>query len=331
MRKQLSKIWTVIGVSLMVICFQNCSDMVVQDSVIWSASLAEYQKALDQKKLPSLLNTQGSLSFWSKPGASNYVHKDPVFADSWSYVVALNRSSTGTVFSVNSNSNSEEGRLTVVNGMIRASRINDVSNYAYVETPIPASGDRMVIGATFKQAAGDNDIELMVNGVIQKTARQKVGTPFDFSWIQKSVETASSIESVVYAEAIDLGGLNVMSRYVASSENIGNVIYDPALMSITDGGSVGGSDPYLAAAKAVIDSKCLGCHNGSIAVNFAGMNNSKAISSGWIVPKDPANSKLYYRLQGSVSSNPASKNMPENGSISSAEVQAVYDWIANIK
>ena len=323
-----------LGFGLLILCFQNCSDMVMQDSVMYQASLAEYEAAADKEYLPALLTTS-SLSFWSKPSDVNYVNKSSVLSDSFSFVAALSRSARGVVMSVNSGTGLEEGRITVTDSTITAARYIDANNYSYIEVPLPSSGEQMVIGASFAQTAGDGDVTLMINGILQIATRLKVGVPGDFSYVLKSLTTAPSTgivsEYVVYNTPLNATQLNVMSRYIASAESIQNVVYDPVLMNGDgSGASTTTEDPLFVAAKTIIDNKCIVCHvpnsNGGDLTN---LTSAKAVSRGWVVAGNPASSKLYYRLQGSSGS--GTKDMPQAGSITATEVQAIADWISNIK
>ncbi|MDG0816058.1 c-type cytochrome [Bdellovibrio svalbardensis] len=342
MKKHLFKISGLVGAGILILCFQNCSDMVVQDEVIYQSSLAEYQKDLDQKNLPSILSSSG-LAYWSKPGAPSYVDivtsPNLFLADKWSVVIAADRSApNGTLFGFNSGMNSEEGRISIVGGKLRAYHFSDASNYSYVETNLPTTGTKMVIAAAF--GAEPTQITLLVNGVIQTAAIAKTGVPGTFSLLAKSVGTVSNsvIESFVHGApdtgvTLNAGQLNVMSRYIATENSIPNVIYDPTLMGSGDGSNTTVTDPLLVAAKAVIDAKCISCHNSTgSGGNLTGLTSAKAVAGGWVVAGRPDQSKLYFRLKGSLSGPSDKRDMPAGGgSISAAEVKAVADWISAIK
>lgn len=336
MRKHLIKISGLLGVVFLTLCFQNCGDMVVQDGVIYQSSLAEYSQALDQKVLPAILSS-GQIAYWSKPNAVNFVTLgNNFFTDQWSIVLAVNKSATGTLFTFNSGASVEEGRISVESGKIRASRFNDASNYSYVEANLPDVGREMVIGATF--GADPSKITLLVNGIIQNTTTVRMGTPGEFSYLSKSIGpvAGSVIESFVYGapdrgQALDSGQLNVMSRYIASENTIANVIYDPALM--TAGGDMRGPavDLLFAPVKNILSASCISCHTpGSSGGDLTNFTAAKAVANGWVVAGNPAASKLYARLQGSLSGS-LTKNMPQSGSaLSAVDVKAVSDWILGL-
>nr|WP_295899867.1 cytochrome c [uncultured Bdellovibrio sp.] len=324
---------------VLVLGFQNCSDFALQDQVLYEQGLFESREALDAKTLPALLESE-ELSLWSKPGQPNFVNKQ-VWGDQVSIVVAADRSATGTLANVRSGAGVDESSISVVAGKIRATRLNTVgtSYTEYLEVPLPSSGDKMVVAASFGAKA--SDISLMVNGVVQSGTVQKTGAPFDYSYTLRSLSSApvggQVYEYVVYGgDSLYKKGkltnseLNVMSRYVANDNMIANVIFDPSL--INDGGSGGGDvvNPKFVAAKAIIDAKCISCHkSGGYDPNFVNITESKAVGNGWVVKGSPEASKLYYRLQGSTG--PGTKNMPSGGSISAAEVQAIADWINSIQ
>ncbi len=344
MKRQLFKIIGLLGAGILILCFQNCSDMVVQDNVIYQSSLAEYQKDLDQKNLPVILSSN-RIAYWSKPSNVNFVSLgNNLYAEQWSVVIAVDKATaSGTLFSFNSGTESEEGRISIVNGKIRATHVTDTNNYSYVEGAVPSVGSKMLIAASF--GTDPTQITLLVNGIIQNTSVVKTGVPGVFSWVQKNIGSTSPavLEAFVHAapdggDTLNSGQLNVMSRYIAGENLIPNVIYDPALMAITDGGSGGTivADPLYVAAKAVIDAKCLDCHgSGSSKGVFANLTAAKAVAGGWVVPGNPYQSTLYDCLTGSLSGFAVcpsqARGMPQNSSLSAAEVKAIADWISSIK
>lgn len=322
------------GVAL-VLGFQNCSDFALQDQVLYEQGIFDSREALDQAVLPKLLSAP-ELSFWSKPGNPSFVNKDPFFANQISMIVAVDRTMTGKIFSVTDGQ--EEASITISGGMIRVTRAApNASNTAFIEVALPSSGDKMVVAAGF--GVTSSELSLLVNGVVQTAEIQKVGTAGDFSFTGKTVlkgGTGGQIyEYVVYggnssdAKVLTKAELNSMSRYVATNNLIENVIYDPSLLNGEDDGAVQ-ENPKFILAKAVIDAKCVSCHNSSSYGDFRSMTESKALSRGLVKAKDLAGSKLYYRMSGSTLG-PGPKNMPTSGSVSAADVQAVADWINSIE
>ncbi|AHZ85033.1 hypothetical protein AB1A81_11575 [Bdellovibrio bacteriovorus] len=320
----------------MILGFQNCSDFALQDQVLYEQGIFDSREALDQKSLPKLLSSS-ELSFWSKPGNPSYVNKALFMADQLSFVVALDTSMTGKVFSVSAGANQEDAYINIAAGKIRVVRAApDASNISFMEVNLPSTGSKMVIAAGF--GVKPTEMSLQVNGVVQTAEIQKTGTPGDFAFTVKSVATGGTggqiYEYVVYGGsatdglALTKGELNVMSRYVATNNLIENVIFDPAL--INEGKEVVEENPKFLAAKAVIDAKCLSCHNSSSYGDFRNLTETKALSRGLVKAKDLAGSKLYYRLTGATVG-PGPRNMPTSGSMSSAEAQAVADWIDSIE
>lgn len=323
-----------VAVLAMVLGFQNCSDFALQDQVLYEQGLFDSQTALDQKALPKLLSAE-ELSFWSKPGNPSFVNKSLFMANQISVVVAVDRSVTGKVISVTSGANQEDAFISIANGKVRATHAAiNAANYTFIEANLPSAGEKMVIAASF--GLKTTEISLLINGVVQVAQIQKVGVPDDFSYTAKSVITApvggQMYEYVVYgghvddAKALTKSELNVMSRYVATNNLIENVVYDPSLANEgKDGGTT--VNPKFAPVKALLDAKCVTCHQHSS--NLRNMTETKALANDLVRAKNLAGSKLYTYLKGnSVNS---SGNMPTDGTLSAAEVQAVADWINSIE
>nr|BFD66336.1 hypothetical protein HAGR004_13580 [Bdellovibrio sp. HAGR004] len=329
------KTFAVVAVLAMVLGFQNCSDFALQDQVLYEQGLFDSQTALDQKALPKLLNAE-ELSFWSKPGNPSFVNKSLFMANQISVVVAVDRSATGKIISVTSGVNQEDAFISIADGKVRATHAAvNASNYAFIETNLPSSGDKMVIAAGF--GTKTTEISLLINGVVQTGTIQKVGTPDDFSYTAKSVEVAPSggqvYEYVVYgghtddAAVLTKSELNVMSRYIATNNLIENVIYDPSLANEGKDDTTT-ENPKFAPVKALLDAKCVTCHTHSS--NLKNMTETKALANNWVRAKNLAGSRLYYRLKGATTgSGPA--NMPTDNTLTAAEVQAVADWINSIE
>lgn len=334
MKKHFFKITGLLGASVLILCFQNCSDMVVQDSVVYQSSLAEYAQIADSKNLNTLLSTDRLV--YSAKGGSKTLEK--LFnGERYSAIIVANRNTTGQLISINSGSDSEEGRVVISSGKILAYHFSDSSRYSVLQTNVPSTGDKMVIAVSF--GIQPKEITLLVNGVVQNGTITSTGVPTEFSYILKHVTLgAGVIDAMIYSVPYDedllltAPQLNVVSRYMASQDNVPNVIYDPSLMTIDDGSGSGTTvDPYLVAAKAVIDARCLDCHqSGSSYGSLEGLTNGKAISGRWVVAGNPTASPLYNRLIGSSGS--GTKDMPKSGgALTAAQIQTIYDWILNIK
>jgi mono/diheme cytochrome c family protein len=78
-------------------------------------------------------------------------------------------------------------------------------------------------------------------------------------------------------------------------------------------------------------SKCIACH-----ANFGSLDNASdwinATKNGkrYVVPGDPENSMIYYRLKGSDGPN-GNKDMPLGGNMSADELAGVKNWIAGLE
>lgn len=319
---------------VLILSFQNCSDFSLQEEVLYGQALLESQQALDAELLPQLLNAT-ELRRWYKSSNNNYVNQ-ATSGDQWSMIVAVERTATGKILYMNSAADTEEGSITISGGKIQATRYNNVGTaYSEVlEADLPSSGQYMVIAASFGASAGD--ISLLVNGRVQQTSVVSTGTPGDHTSATKTLNTSGSLlEYVVFvgdsASSATSGNLstaqlNVMSRYLADNLGIPDVIFDPVLAG---GGGTTVDNTRFLAAKAILDSKCLSCHNGAQSPNLSNLTETSAVNQGMVVKGSPTTSMLYYRLIGS--SGGGVKNMPQGGSISASEVQTIADWITNIQ
>lgn len=321
---------------LVVLSFQNCSDFTLQNQILSGASLLNSQESLDNKVLASLIDSEASgssLVRWYKQGQPSYVDKIYAGSDQLSFVVAFDRTMTGRVFAANSGSdNTEETNITISGGKIRVNRIFSAGNLAYADVNLPSMGNIVVVG--LGTTSDPSKFSLEVNGVLQTITVNKTGSPQEFSYVTKALVAGSTggkvYEYAVYTSKLSNAQLNSMSRYVGESVGSTQVIFDPAVLDeSSDGGTTVDNSKFLA-AKAVIDNNCLSCHgSGSSNGDFSNMTQAKMINKGFVVAKAPLSSSLYYRLSGSQGS--GNKNMPQGGSLSAAQVQAVYDWIANIQ
>lgn len=330
----LKKAFAGVAVVAMVLGFQNCSDFVLQDQILYEQGLFASQRALDEKSLPILLNSE-ELSYWSKPGNPTFVAKSLFVANQISVVAAVDRAITGKIISVNSGANQEDAFITVAEGKVRATHAAPSSgSYSFLEVPLPAAGEKMVISAGF--GVKPTEISLLINGVVQSGTIQTVSTPENFSYTAKSVVAGGSggqiYEYVIFGGnaanglALTKSDLNVMARYIATNNLIANVVFDPSLIEGRPGSPE--ENPKFAPVKALLDAKCVHCHAHSS--NLKDMTEAKALANNWVRAKNLAGSPLYYRLKGATAgAGPA--NMPTDGAVSAEEVQAVADWINSIE
>ncbi len=78
----------------------------------------------------------------------------------------------------------------------------------------------------------------------------------------------------------------------------------------------------FSAAQSIFSQSCTPCHS------FNGMSETDLIASGRVHPGDAENSTIYNRLRGSTG--PGTKDMPQTGTISAADVEAIKTWINQI-
>jgi hypothetical protein len=313
---------------LLVLNFQNCGGgLAPLSGVVEQQSIAD----IDRLSLPGLLastvyrNTKGSV----------LVNKIPVLSETTSVILVFDRNISGQIYRFYASDSVDEARISVPSpNVIRILHISTGTNYAYADVTMPDAsyGNQITVAASF--GIGVNSMTLLVNGVKQSLSIQKVGSPYDFSYVQKTVVlggTGGTILDVVsFAEAITSLNLNVMSRYMANEQQIYNVTFDSSLINDTGtDGTIVASNEFLA-AKAVIDNNCLSCHNSSNYGDFRNLSQSQFISKGLVVAKSPATSKIYYRLTGALAgSGPA--NMPQGTALSASDVAVVAAWINSIQ
>jgi mono/diheme cytochrome c family protein len=325
----------IVGLPLMVLSFQNCSDFTVQQAILEQASLASGQSYLDSQELPVLTDpSRGPLVRWYQQGQPSKVDKVYTGADKLSYVFAADRAMTGKIFTAYSGSaNAEETAVSVASGKITVSRIFTSGNSAQATVNVPASGDRMVIA--LRAGAQAEDFSLLVNGIVQTMTITKTGSPQEFSYVTKTLVAGTTggmvYEYMFFNDRLNNAQLNSISRLIGTANSVAQVIFDPAIFADSSGSTGSTVDTKLAAAKAVIDSSCLSCHGaGSTRGDFSNMTAASMITRGFVKAGQPLTSSLYFRMKGSQGS--GTKNMPDNGTtVSASQLQAVYDWISSIQ
>lgn len=82
--------------------------------------------------------------------------------------------------------------------------------------------------------------------------------------------------------------------------------------------------PQFIAAVSVLSSNCIGCHE-----EFQNKTADELVASGFVIPGDPENSSIYYRMRNSAGSE-GPKTMPPSGALSAEDIQAISTWIESI-
>lgn len=320
---------------MLVLCFQNCSDFSLTDELIFEAAVQESVSEIDADAFPRLVETS-ALTRWYKSSQPDF-KDDEIIGDDFAFVIAMDRTYSGEVLKLTPDIvGSGMATLSITSGKIRASRSSDTWE-EYVESNLPANGEKMVVSASFGSEAGA--IKLLVNGIwVQGDVVVASGTPTSFGYSSRSLGNTISMvnpsEFMVYSGnseevsgALNTKELNALARYVATNQTIAGVKFDPALIGGPTGPVTPGESAEFLAVKTMVDNTCLGCHgSGSAYGSLANLTEAKAISGGWIVPGNANSSKLFYRLYGSGVG--AQQTMPSaSGGVSAPEVQAVRDWI----
>ncbi len=318
--------------------FQNCGrDLTPLQSSVEMSSLLELQTAVDSEALPRLLNDE-KLVFTEK-NQTMTLFKNPLLADANSVVGAFDRqvvnsTTTTYLYSLNSGVSSEESSIAVKGNKIIATHITDASNYSFIEAEIPADAGRIItVAVSF--GVETNNIVVLINGKKINTVPQKIGNPLAFSYLEKSIQTyvieRKTIEVLVYKKALAALDLNVLSRYVAGTSQVKNVIYDPNLSAPSiQLPVVLQPTPQFLKAKAIIDAKCISCHSDSAKGDYRNLTQAQFLQKGLVIPKNLADSKLYYRLNGALAG-PGPKSMPQGTALPASEVTDIANWINSIQ
>lgn len=313
---------------LIIASFQNCGKFTMFNSIAVEnqnkldadAMAAKY---FDTDFVPYLTNSD-DLSYWSQKAT---VRKTTalMLGDEFTIIVAVDSDSQGVILSLNSGTGLEEARISIEGSVIRLSHITDSSNFSYLETSLPEKiGNQITIAAAFGASPGH--ISVQINGKRMIGKIETAGSPFSYSFLQKywvSAFTHGNLnELMLYSYKLRHTEMNVVSRMVAASSEV----YYVSFNSYLDADEVGEfASEKFKVARTIMNTQCVSCHS-----NYARMSERNFIQKGYLSAGNPAGSKLYYRLIGSIAESEV-KDMPLNGTISEADVQAIADWIQGIK
>ncbi len=284
---------------------------------------AQAAKYFDADYLPYLINGD-ELVLWTQKNDVKH-SSDLIFADEATVTLAVDSTAQGLLFSLNSGDGLEEARISIEMNRIRFSHITDSANYSYFEVLIPSNiGSQFVISAAF--GAEPNHISVQLNGKRTTGNFETRGSPFSFSFLQKNWSTGPTNgkvnEVMVHSYKLSSSEMNVASRHVAGNSGVHYVMFN-TYTNIDD--EIEFASEKFTKARAIMSAHCVSCHS-----NYGRMSERNFVQRDYITPKNPAASKLYYRLSGSLGSN-ADKDMPQNGTLSEADVQAIADWIQDLK
>jgi uncharacterized membrane protein len=101
------------------------------------------------------------------------------------------------------------------------------------------------------------------------------------------------------------------------------VLFSSACMQTENSNSQDATTWGTGGARAVIAASCGNCHN------YHTLSDSELTAQNLVTAGDPENSKLYYRITGSDGAL-GPKNMPQGGSISQGDRDAIKAWIQNL-
>lgn len=310
------------AMTILAISFQNCSEFVPHQELIQAQANFESQTALDKETTQSL--NAKTIGYWKKPENASFINPTSggIVSDSVAFAAVLSPGATGTVLSIHAGSaNSEACAVIAQAGQIRLYHLTDANNYATLSAPMP-SGSFVVSGRCGVKV---EDLHFQVNGVAIKAAATKVGGGLlDFAYVLRNMTYTSVVnEAIVFEDTLSDFEMNLLARQIAGNHGL-PVSADYTLNTeIPNAISV---DPNFAPMLAVYNSKCVSCHTAyTSAANF--------ISAGWVNKGDPANSKMFWRLQGAgvPSKDGKAQNMPMGNSINASDVALIRTWIQNMQ
>lgn len=314
---------------ILVLNFQNCGGgMVPLDGVVEQQSILD----LEAEAIPRLLNDKSYI--YRKTNETVSLNQSPALSETASVVLIFDRSAQGVLYRFFATDGMDEARVSVeINGMIRVWHISNSTHHAVADVPLPPAdqGSLVTVAASFGQGPGA--MTLLVNGIKQTLPLRNIGSPYEFSYVQRSVLLDPGvIDGAAFSKALSGLDLNLLSRSMANALQIHNVAFDPSLLNETgDQPGTPQETPQFLAAKAIIDKNCLACHNSSNYGDFRNLTQAQYIAKGLVVPKNSGASKIYSRLSGALEG-AGPKNMPQGGPpLSASDVAAIAAWIQSLQ
>ncbi len=259
----------------------------------------------------------GGGTFFSTPTS-----KQLLFPSATIFVV-MKATSVGELLSINPQDRVRQAlELSSDGTQTTAKFYSSVSAFSQSSLATPAG--TVIVGATFY--SDSSAIDLSVNGHLAPRATV-TGTLNPVFEIGRIISAGPSVggnstdvkEILVFNRALSRSEHGAILKFL-STENSLPITLDASLSTV--GGALP-PDPNFGSVQSMIESKCVQCHGA-----WSGAGANFYVSQGLITKGDALNSKLYYRLQGSLGSG-GPKTMPQNGSISAGEVDLVKTWITN--
>jgi hypothetical protein len=240
-----------------------------------------------------------------------------------SVIAVVRTTSTGAFVSINPFDRMNQAFELSFEGGSAIGRFRSSPSEGYETALTLPANDAVVVAVSF--GSETSQLDLSVDGKLN-TLPTAVGTAVEPFKVGRFISLGSPVagqsadlkDFYFFDRQLSRSELGAMIQYVAQQNGLlGQIKLDPLL-----GGGTGGpaTDPNFAPVQALIESKCVSCHN---------WHNAKAstyLSLGLVVKGNAGSSKLYYRLTGS-DSGPGPKNMPQSGSISATDVAKFKTWI----
>jgi hypothetical protein len=202
------------------------------------------------------------------------------------------------VYSVTARARDAAGNVTVSAAIsITTSNAAPDTVAPTVALTAPSSGavtGTISVSATASDNVGVAGVQFLVDGVA--VGAEDTSAPYAVSWDTKGVANGSH---------------NVSAR---ARDTAGNLSTSPAV-SVTVNNVM--APTYQQISSTILVPKCVGCHGGLGGYSFNTYANTKMA----VVAGNPNASALYNSVK-------PGGGMPLGGSLSTAEVQSIYDWIA---
>ncbi len=324
---------------------------------VWiSAKESLYQTSGGQASSISSLNNDGVTltpgssetgpSIVSSPALGNAVFEfrdnritksptsSPLIGSAYSMIALVEGPVSGRLITINAGTvGTDERTVSVDGGFLTAKRQRTAGQSEELKTAFDGTLSRAtVVAVSFDDAPGR--VLVQVDGRVARDTVEKTGDPegstsssryFTLGGTGSAFKVA---EVLVINEALSQAELNTVSRYVGERWGLKDIYFDPELFPI---GGPGSTDDLPPAVRTIINNKCANCHSGAHTAwyNFKADDFKK---TGRVVPGNAIVSPVYYRLQ--VSDAPGdlgAKDMPQGGSISAAESEAIKNWIQGLK
>lgn len=280
-------------------------------------------------------------SYLSFDGSSilSSISPDGVLSDGAAIVAVLQAPASGRLINLSGGGLTEAFTIEAEGNFIRARRYTDDLNFETAVQTLPSSGP-FIVAAAYNRALGK--LAFQVNGVKSLSGPIPQGAPIDAALVLRQLVLGDGVggklrvaELMVVGENLEPWEINALSRYQGERWGI-QVMNDLSLYPVSDGVDI----PVPPDVRQVLTNNCTGCHIGShlnawATYRTADFKNHITARDGvaLVVPGDPQNSALYFRLKGVSDAPKGDKDMPAglSGAIDEASRNIIKNWILSLK